>query len=99
MTKPKSKKAVVVFDTHRGIYFGHLVSTTNAGRTVKLEMARHCFYFPTPDAGNRGVYSLATVGPCEGAKIGPEVTMTVHDVSNVVECTDKATKRWKQIVW
>lgn len=98
MTKAKNR-AVLVLDTHRGIYFGYLVSTTNAGRTVTLEGARHCFYFPAAETGNKGVYGLATVGPAKGAKIGPRVTMTVHDVSKVVDCTPDAVTAWEKAEW
>jgi hypothetical protein len=95
----KTEKPVLVLDTHRGIYFGYLVAITNDGRTVKLEKGRHCFYYPTAEAGHRGVYGLATVGPAEGAKIGPEVTMTINDVAKIVDCTPKAVQRWKKISW
>lgn len=96
---PTKKKAVVVFDTHRGIYFGYLVKTENAGRTVTLKNARHCFYFPIAEAGHRGVYGLATVGPGEGSRVGPKVTMTVHDVSKVVNCEPQAVKLWEKAQW
>ena len=95
----KKKKPVVAFDIHRGIYFGYLVKTENQGRTVTLDKARHCFTFPVTEAGHKGVYGLATVGPGEGAKIGPPVTMTVHDVSKWVDCTPKAVKRWLAAKW
>ena len=96
---PKTKRPVLILDTHRGIYFGYLVSVTHEGRTVKLEKARHCFYFPVAEAGHKGVYGLATVGPADGAKVGPEVTMTVHDVAKIVDCTPKAVKRWTKVLW
>ena len=95
----KKKKPVVVFDIHRGIYFGYLVKVENEGRTVTLEGARHCYYYPVAEAGHKGVYGLATVGPGDGAKIGPQVNMTVHDVSKWVDCTTKAVKRWKAAKW
>ena len=95
----KKKKPVLVLDTHRGIYFGYLVKTENNGRTVTLEGMRHCYYYPVAEAGNKGVYGLATVGPAKGAKIGPPVTATIHDVSKWVDCTKEAVKRWKAAKW
>jgi len=98
-TKKKTKRAVMILDTHRGIYFGYLVKTSNAGRTVTLEGARHCFYFPVAKAGHKGVYGLATVGPRKDAKIGPRVNMDVHDVAKIIDCTDKAIKAWEGASW
>ena len=45
MPATKKQRPVVIFDTHRGVYFGYLVSVTNQGSTVKLTGARHCFYW------------------------------------------------------
>ena len=33
---PTKKKAVLVTDSHRGIYFGFVISRTNAGKTLTL---------------------------------------------------------------
>ena len=93
-------KPVLVTDSHRGIYFGYLVSQTNGGKTVKLERARHCFYYVAKKKdGERGVYSLATSGPQGGSKIGPTVTMTINDVVTVVDCTQEAVAMWKTTTW
>ena len=94
-----SKKYVVVFDTHRGIYFGRLARTFNEGRSVVLEGFRHCYYYAsTPEA--RGNFGLATHGPGSGSKIGPPVPkVTVHDVSKVCECTAQAVKRFEVATW
>ncbi len=92
------KKPVIIFDTHRGFYFGYLVSKTNQGKTVKLERARHCFYLRTKkEGGHVGNYSAASYGPCSGSKIGPCVTMTINDVSKIVECSDEAVERWEKV--
>ena len=89
----------MVTDTHRGIYFGWLVWESEDQSRVKLEKARHCFYFPVAEAGHRGVYGLATVGPGEGAKIGPAVTMVVRDVAKIVDCTEAAVAAWDMASW
>ena len=99
MSTKKTKKPVVVFDIHRGIYFGYLVKHDLDRKTVRLKGGRHCFYFPIAEAGHKGVYGLATVGPGEGSKVGPSVTMTVHDVSKVVDCEPRAVKMWEKARW
>jgi hypothetical protein len=96
---PKTRKPVLILDKYRGIYFGYLQSTANDGHTVKLTGARHCCCYPVAEAGHKGVYGLATVGPAAGAKIGPRVTMTVHGVVKIVDCEDAAVERWEKVSW
>lgn len=92
------KRPVVVFDTHRGIYFGYMVEEFNAGRSVVLEGFRHCFEFRTEAA--KGSYSLVTHGPGRGSKIGPPCPrVTVHDVAKVCECTAVAAEGWEAATW
>ena len=91
-------RPVLVLDTHRGIYFGYLVSESNNGKTVKLKSMRHCFSFSIPGA-DMGVYGLATHGPEVGSRIGPRVNAKVHDVSKIVECSDSAVKLWENSSW
>jgi hypothetical protein len=100
--KKENKKQfppVVIYDQLRGIYFGYLVYHNEKLETAKLVGARHCYGFPVPSAGNKGVYSLATIGPGDGAKIGPRVTMTIHKVSKVVEATPQAVEAWEGASW
>ncbi len=93
-------KYVLVTDTHRGVYMGEFVEERNNGRTVKLEKMRHIFYRTEgPDEENNGVYSLATVGPQPGSRVGPPVTAIIHDVSKVVECSEAARKRAEKTSW
>ena len=94
----KKHKPVVILDTHRGIYFGYLVSVRENGNAVKLENARHCYYFRHA-ANDYGVYSLASSGPASGSKIGPRVNMIVRDVSKIIDCSPVATKKWESASW
>jgi len=94
----KVKKAVVVLDTHRGIYFGYLITTLEGGNAVRLEGARHCYYYKLAEA-NEGTYGLATAGPQKGSKIGPRVTMTVRDVAKVIDCSAASVERWEVSTW
>jgi len=94
------KKPVLILDSHRGIYFGYLASRTSEGKTVRLTRARHCFYFVAKQQdGESGVYSLATAGPQSGSKIGPRVTMTVNDVTKIIDCSSEAVERWESATW
>ena len=88
----------MVLDSHRGIYFGRVVEVLNDGKTVRMEDARHCFEFRC-DREDRGVYALATDGPGAGSRIGPEVTMTVNDVSKIIDCAPDARARWEAATW
>ncbi len=90
----------VVFNCHRGIYFGKIKKLDRDRKMIELTEARHCFYRPpTGDPNCEGNYSLAVKGPLDGAKIGPEVNMLVFDVANVVPCTKEAVERWKNSSW
>lgn len=97
-TKKTAERPVMILDTHRGIYYGYLVWESEDQSRVKLERARHCFYFAA-SGNDKGVYSLATVGPCNGSKIGPRVTMTIRDVSKIVDVTEEAAASWNSAKW
>ena len=96
MNTPTGHK--LVLDTHRGIYFGDVVEVDHDRHICRMENARHCYYFPRPD-GDKGTYSLATVGPQNGAKVGPPVTMTVYDVAKIIDATPVAIEAWKSAKW
>lgn len=98
-SKKTEKPPVMVFDIHRGVYFGYLVEHDIDRKMVRLEGAKHCFYYPAAKTGPKGVYGLAIVGPGEKAKVGPAVNMIVHDISKVVECTTEAHEAWKVATW
>lgn len=97
MKKP-TKRPVLVTDTHRGIYFGHLVKELEGGNAVLLEGARHCFSYVCLDDHN-GVYGLATGGPGPGSYVGPRVSMKIRDVATIVNCTAEAVIRWEDASW
>ena len=97
----ETKKPVVVTDYHRGIVFGYLVETLEGGNAVRLENARHCYGYVIEenDDGDKGFCALATVGPCEGSKIGPRVNMIVRDISKIIDCSDEAVEKWEEAKW
>lgn len=96
----KIKDPVMVLDCHRGIYFGYLNKVLEGGNAVILDKARHCFYYSAPkEAGEAGVYSLATIGPQEGSKVGPRVKMKIRNVSKIVDVSSRALLAWESASW
>lgn len=95
----KKLKPVLILDKHHGVYFGYLKRELSGGATVELINARHCFYWPIAQQGHKGVFGLATVGPCDGAKVGPRVDMKIRDVVKIVDCKKEAVDRWESAVW
>lgn len=93
----KKLNPVLILDTHRGIYFGYLKSVKET--IVKLVNARHCFYYSAGPENQKGTYSLATIGPQKGSKIGPRVNLTIMDVCKIVDCTEQAVKQWESGKW
>lgn len=92
----------LILDKHRGIYMAANVTAvreTPAGVAVDAEGIRHVFYYPVADQGHKGVYGLATVGPADGAKIGPAVTGTIYDVVKVIDASPAAMERLAGVSW
>jgi hypothetical protein len=95
MSKTNGKeRAVLVTTTHRGVFFGYAEET--AGATIKLRNARNCLYWP---ASNKGFLGLASVGPVNGARVGPAANVELRDITCVAECTAEATKAWEAAPW
>jgi len=98
----QNKQYVMVTTTTRSIYAGYLVEEDKITKRVVLHGLRHCYsYVVRGTAGQFGVFSLATVGPCEGSRIGPIVTTdaVVYDVALIVPCTAAAQKAWEGSTW
>ena len=94
----KKNKPVVILDRHRGIYFGYLVKELEGGNAVRLENARHCYYYSAIKE-NEGTYGLATHGPGKNSKVGPRVNMKVRDVAKIIDTTKEAVERWEKATW
>ena len=72
------------------------------GTTARLRNSRHVFYFASQPAaaGCQGVEALQTVGPADGSRLGPAVSMTVvADVSRIGTCTDAARAAFERAGW
>jgi len=99
MPKAKKKRAVVVFNTHRNIVFGYVEQDLDEHNRIKLSGARHCWNYVLSNTDDKGPHGLATVGPQEGSRVGPRVTLTACDVANVLECSEAAITAWESAKW
>lgn len=91
--------AVVTTDS-RDIWYGKILRYD--GRVVSLAGARNVFYYaanPTHE-NEKGIGSLATVGPVVGSKIGPAVTTaSLRNVSAILVCTEAAAAAFAATGW
>lgn len=91
----KNKRAVVVTTAHRGVFFGYM-GGAEKNKKLRLESARNCLYWSKEIGGFMG---LAANGPNENCRIGPSCTITLNDVTAVLECTEKAEEAWLKADW
>lgn len=95
-------RPALICDKHKGVYLVANVKAireTVAGVAVDVEGMRHVFYYPAAEAGHKGVYGLATIGPADGAQIGPAVNGTIYDVVKVIDASAEAMERLSKIQW
>ncbi len=92
--KSNSERAVLVTTSHRGVFFGY--ATETGGSTINLRAARNCIYWPT---NNKGFLGLASMGPLQGARVGPCADIELRDITCVAECSDEAVKAWESAPW
>ena len=92
--RKKSERAVLVTTSHRGVFFGYATKTD--GVTIKLRAARNCIYWPVE---NKGFLGLASIGPLNGAKVGPAADIELRDITCVAEVTPVATIAWEGSPW
>jgi hypothetical protein len=86
---------LLVTTAHKGVFFGYGTPTT--GKTIRLEKARMCVYWPSE---LHGVLGLAMKGPNKGSRVGPAVkAITITDVTSVAEVSEEAVKGWEAEPW
>lgn len=91
----KKLHPLVVTTAHRGVFFGY--GLPSDARTITLENARMCVYWPQE---THGVLGLANLGPGEGSRITPAVRKIVLlDVTSVMSCTSVSTEAWEAEPW
>ena len=84
----------MVTTSHRGVFFGYAEKTN--GATIKLRRARNCIYWPV---ANKGFLGLASMGPVDGAKVGPSADIELRDITCVAEVTPAAAVAWEAAPW
>ena len=88
------ERAVVVTTQHRGVFFGYANDVD--GEIIKLRDARNCVYWSSEVKGFMG---LAATGPTKSCKIGPAASISLRDITSVMECTPDATAAWENAPW
>ena len=97
-----SKRFVVVTTDYnrRGVFAGTLVKhepDNEHGDRVVLKDARQCVYWPV---GTRGVVGLASIGPKEGARVGPAAPrLELNGVTCVMDASPEAQELWEGAPW
>ena len=91
-----SKKVPVIVTTkHKGVFFGYGIPSD--AETIKITSARMCIYW---GVSTKGVMGLAATGPDKSCRIGPSVpSLTLRDVTAVMEATPEAEKAWGVGFW
>lgn len=88
---------VIVTTEHRGVFFGYMGEELPTKEKITIKQARNCLYW---DVSVKGFIGLATTGPNEKCRIGPAApSLTLFDVTAVVECTQQAADMWEAAPW
>jgi hypothetical protein len=87
--KKDGGRPVVVTTAHKGVFFGYAEDTD--GDQIKLSRARLAIYW---SADVQGFMGLASQGPTAGCRIGPPATITLRDITSVLEVTPEAEEKW-----
>lgn len=91
--KPKGRP-VIVTTAHRGVFFGYAEDTT--GETIRLERSRLVVYW---DTGIKGFMGLAVDGPSANCRIGKPATITLRNITAVLEVSDEAVAKFESAPW
>lgn len=90
--KELKERPVIVTTAHRGVFFGWATETN--GEIVHLKRARLCIYW---SSDLRGFMGLASIGPNNSCRIGPEADIELRSVTSVVEVSQEALGRWNSL--
>lgn len=90
----KKERPVLVTTAHRGVFFGYATETN--GTTIELKRARNCVYW---SSDVRGFMGLASNGPSNSCRIGPQADIELRDVTSVVAVTPEAVEKWESQPW
>ena len=90
----KKERPVMVTTAHRGVFFGYSDATDR--EQIVLKRGRVCLYW---SADCKGFMGLATTGPTITCRIGPPATITLRDITAVIEVDPAAVKAWEKSPW
>ena len=95
MSENSELRPVVVTTAHRGVFVGYTTDPSDA-EIVRLERGRMIVYWPE---STRGVVGLAVRGPGAGSRVSPPATITLRNVTSVIEASAAAAEQWEQEPW
>ena len=87
---------VLVTTAHRGVFMGKASKDGVDGETIKLTEARLCIYWSQDVKGFMG---LASTGPTISCRIGPPGSITLRNITSVLEVTPVAKSAWDAAPW
>lgn len=93
------EQAVMVTTEWRGIFFGYVPETEDlTSKIITLKRARNCIYW---ESGIRGFIGLASDGPSEKCKIGPQASeIVLQGITSVTKVENKsAIEKWESAPW
>ena len=91
---PVGMRPVIVTTANRGVFFGYAKDTT--GETIALVRARLCLYW---SADLKGFMGLASKGPSKDCRIGEPATITLRNITAVLEPSAEAVTKWESAPW
>lgn len=93
-------KTVIVTTDKRGVFYGIMdeeASAKTLPKSVVLTDARMVVYW---SADVKGVLGLAATGPTNGCRVTMAIpSITLFDITGVMECSDKAKDAMEAFVW
>jgi len=102
MTQAGKTRPVVVTTEHKGVFFGFIPDKEvflhpADGKALTLEDAQMCVYW---SADVQGILGLAATGPSRSSRVTRAVSsLTVTEVTAVIDATGEAVKAWQDRPW
>lgn len=95
MSENSEPRPVVVTTAHRGVFVGYTTDPVGA-EIVRLERGRMVVYWPE---STRGVVGLAAKGPGSGSRVSPPATISLRNITSVIEASQQAAEAWEKEPW
>ena len=95
MSENSELRPVVVTTAHRGVFVGYTTDPSDA-EIVRLERGRMVVYW---SESTRGVVGLAAKGPGAGSRVSPPATISLRNITSVIEAREQAAEAWEKEPW